>query len=183
MCTLVYSKYQTEANGQCFVGFILGNLSRHYILSFRITSPPLGQSEDSEVNLNIFGKHILNWQRAFMQYTAKLMHMFYGITIWPMRSHPNLIRWKQNRSPSIFTMVHISYGLTHLGQVTHICISKLTIIDSDNGSSPVLRQAIIWTNAGALFIGPPGTNFREILIKIFTFAFKEMYLKMSSGKW
>ena len=40
--------------------------------------------------------------------------------------------------------------LTHWGRVTHICISKLTIIDSDNGLSPEWCQAIIWTNAGIL---------------------------------
>ena len=38
--------------------------------------------------------------------------------------------------------------LTHWGRVTHICVSNLTIIDSDNGLSPGRRQAIIWTNAG-----------------------------------
>ena len=49
--------------------------------------------------------------------------------------------------------------LTHWGRVTHICVSKLTIIGSDNGLSPERRQAIIWTNAGILIIGPLGTNF------------------------
>ena len=33
--------------------------------------------------------------------------------------------------------------LTHWGQVTHICVSKLTIIGSDNGLSPGRRLAII----------------------------------------
>ena len=34
---------------------------------------------------------------------------------------------------------------THWGWVTHICVSKLTIIGSDNnGLSPGQRQAIIW---------------------------------------
>ena len=36
--------------------------------------------------------------------------------------------------------------LTHWGQVTHLCVSKLTIIGSDIGLSPDRRQAIIWTN-------------------------------------
>ena len=49
--------------------------------------------------------------------------------------------------------------------MTHICISKLTIIDSDNGLSPGRRQAIIWTNAGMWLIEPIETNFSEILIK------------------
>ena len=71
--------------------------------------------------------------------------------------------------------------LTHWGRVTHICISKLTIIGSDNGLSPDRRQAIIWTNAGLLLIGPLGTNFSEILIEILTFSFKKMCLKVSSA--
>ena len=50
--------------------------------------------------------------------------------------------------------------------VTHICVSKQTIIGSDNGLSPGRRQAIIWTNAGILLIGTSGTNFSEILIAI-----------------
>ena len=61
--------------------------------------------------------------------------------------------------------------LTHWGRVTHICISKPR------------RQAIIWTNAGILWIGPLGTNFIEILIEIQTFSFKKVHLKMSSAKW
>ena len=73
--------------------------------------------------------------------------------------------------------------LTHWGRVTHICVGKLTIIGSDNGLSPQWRQAIIWTNAGILLIGPLGTNFSEILIEIQTFSFKKMHLKMSSAKW
>ena len=73
--------------------------------------------------------------------------------------------------------------LTHWGRVTHICVSKLTIIGSDNGLSPDRRQAIIWTNAGILLIGPYGTNFSEILIEILTFSFTKMSLKVSSAKW
>ena len=49
--------------------------------------------------------------------------------------------------------------------MTHICVSKLTIIGSDNGLSPGQRQAIIWSNAGILLIGPLGTNFSEIYIE------------------
>ena len=69
--------------------------------------------------------------------------------------------------------------------MTHICVSKLTIIGSENGLSPGRCQAIIWTNTGILLIGPLGTNFIEILIEIYTFSFKKMNLKMShsSGKW
>ena len=66
--------------------------------------------------------------------------------------------------------------------MTHICVSKLTIIGLDNGLSPDRRQAIIWTNVGLLLIGPLGTNFSEILIEILTFSFKKMRLKVSSAK-
>ena len=65
----------------------------------------------------------------------------------------------------------------------YICVNNLIIIGSDNGLSPGRRQAIIWTNAGILFIGPIGTNFSEILIEILTFSFKKMRLKVSSGIW
>ena len=71
--------------------------------------------------------------------------------------------------------------LTHW--VTHICVSKLTIIDSGNDLSPGRRQAIIWTNAGILLIRTLGTNFCEILSEIHEFWFKKMHLKMSSAKW
>ena len=64
----------------------------------------------------------------------------------------------------------------------YICVSKLTIIGSDNGLSPDRHQAIIWTNAGLLLIRPLGTNFSEILIEILTFSFKKIRLKVSSAK-
>ena len=67
--------------------------------------------------------------------------------------------------------------------MTHICVSKLTIIGSNNGLSPGRRQAIIWTNAGLLSIGPMRTYFSENLIKIQQFSLKKMHVKMSSAKW
>ena len=73
--------------------------------------------------------------------------------------------------------------LTHWGRVTHICLSELTIIASDNGLSPGRRQAIIWHNAGLLLIEPLGTNFSDISIGIQTFSFNKMHLNMSSPKW
>ena len=73
-------------------------------------------------------------------------------------------------------------SLTHWGWVTHICVDKLIIIGSDNGLSPGWRQAIIWTNAEIWSMRPLRTNFSEILIKIHTFSFKKMHLRMSSAK-
>ena len=76
-----------------------------------------------------------------------------------------------------------SSSLTHWGRVTHICVGYLTTIGSDNGLSPDRRQAIIWTNARLLSIGPLRTYFNEYLIKIQQFPLKKMHLKMSSAKW
>ena len=75
------------------------------------------------------------------------------------------------------------HSLTHWGRATHICVSEIIIIGSDNGLLPGRRQAIIWTNVGILLIGPLGINFSEILIEISTFSFKKMHLEMSSAKW
>ena len=77
----------------------------------------------------------------------------------------------------------MNIGLTHWGRVTHTCIGELTNIGSDNGLSPGRRQAIIWTNAGILLIGPLGTNFSEFLIASHTFSFNKIHLKMSSAQW
>ena len=45
--------------------------------------------------------------------------------------------------------MHVNLSvLTHEGRVTHICVGKLTSIGSNNGLSPVRRQAIIQINAG-----------------------------------
>ena len=70
------------------------------------------------------------------------------------------------------------YMLTHWGRVTHICVRKLTIIDSDNGLSPGRRQAIALTNDGISIIEPLETNFSEILIGIQTIYLKKMRLKI-----
>ena len=81
-------------------------------------------------------------------------------------------------------MIYLSrYILTHWGRVTHICVSKSTIIGSDNGLLPGRRHAIIWNNVGILLIGPLDTIFNEISIAIHQFSFQKIHFKMSSGKW
>ena len=70
--------------------------------------------------------------------------------------------------------------LTHWGRVTHICVSKLTIIGSYNGLSPDRRQAIIWTNAGLLSIGPIRTYLSENFIFQTTFSNAFSWMKMST---
>ena len=81
-----------------------------------------------------------------------------------------------------YTGDHVRYmtahsALTHWGRVTHICVGNLTIIGSDNGLSPVRRQAIIWTNDGLLLVEPLGTKLSENSIEIIIFSFKKMRLK------
>ena len=89
---------------------------------------------------------------------------------------PTLYRWTRE---AISTHMAL---LTHWGRVAHICVSKQTIIGSDNGLSPGRRQAVIRTNAGILLIRPLGTNFNEILIGIQIFSMKKMHFKVSSAK-
>ena len=76
-------------------------------------------------------------------------------------------------------------ALTHWGRVTQMCVNKFTIIGSENGLSPIGRQAIIWTIARILLIRTLGINFGEILIQIHTFsnqknAFENVVWKMSA---
>ena len=47
-----------------------------------------------------------------------------------------------------------------------MALDNLTIIGSGNGLSPTRRQAITWTNDDLSLIGPLGTNFGVILIKL-----------------
>ena len=93
------------------------------------------------------------------------------------------ITWSPWNLGGIFEALLLKHLLIHWGRVMHICVGNLTIIGSDNGLAPGRRQAIIWTNAGILSIGPLGTNFSEILIEIYAFPLMKMHLKMSSGKW
>ena len=110
--------------------------------------------------------------------------VFHRTTVWEDRKHPyspseilDMPSWWPH------DLVDGDIPLTHWSRVTHICVGNLTIIGSDNGLSPGRRQAITWTNAGLLLIGPLGTNFNEILFGIQTFSFKKMHSEMSSGKW
>ena len=119
------------------------------------------------------------WTRAKLTIVKpQNLHDFLTVlknSFWSSKHHPNhycsFMVWRKNTST-----------LTHWGQVTHICIGKLTIIGSDNGLLPGRNQAIIWTNAGILLIGPSGTNFSLIFIEIRRFSFQKMNFKMSSGK-
>ena len=80
----------------------------------------------------------------------------------------SLIDWARTQNePCLYVPLGFPV-LTHWDWVTHICVTKLTII---------------WTSAGMLLIGPLGTNFNEISIEIHILWFKKIYWKMLSGKW
>ena len=134
-----------------------------------------------------FRANNLEYKGNCMKIIIYYMPGFYGTYIFSGVTHISINRpYSPNGSFDVVQNGRGSiaplWGLAHWGRVTYICVGKLTIIGSDNGLSPGPRQAIIWTNAGMLLIGPLGTNFSEILIEIYTFSFKKVYLKMSPGK-
>ena len=80
--------------------------------------------------------------------------------------------------PSLTKITGFYYPrLPKLGRATHMCVSKLTITGSNNRLSPGRYQAIIWTNARILLIGPLGTNFGEIQSKFIHFHSRKCILK------
>ena len=91
--------------------------------------------------------------------------------------------WGKNKCRALYKENTFKCLLIHWGRVTHICIGNLTITGSDNGLLPDWCQAIIWINPWMLLIGPSGTNFSEILIKILTFSFTKMCLNVPFVKW
>ena len=73
--------------------------------------------------------------------------------------------------------------LIHWGPVTHICVSKLTIIGSDIGLSPGRRQATIWTTAWMFIIVPNKVQWNLNQNSYIFFqenAFENVVLKMAS---
>ena len=93
------------------------------------------------------------WQSARFQCHSSNTWMFVNCTVYFMSYVYSFYQC------GIGTTV---WEVTHWGWVTHICVSNLTSIASDNGLSPGGRQAIIWTNAGTLLTGPSRTNFIEM---------------------
>ena len=129
-------------------------------------------------------KHLKIWKLTFCKQRLALIpawisdHIFnkvwFEIT-YPLsnfkRLHHCSLEMDKEFNPTLYNYCHYLsiVRLTHWGRMTHICVSKLNIIGSDNGLSLGRCQAIIWTNAGILLIGPIGTNFSEILSEIHTF--------------
>ena len=74
------------------------------------------------------------------------------------------------------------HALTRWDRLTHIYVSQLNIIGSNNDLSPGRHQDIISINAVILIIRTLGANFCEILSEISIFSFNKMHLKTSSEK-
>ena len=148
---------------------------------------------DAFLNSNFDSRDPVRWHLAYVIWYCncpgkqkKMWHVWSDLlTIFYARVV--LIKWVRISSLYTSQQPTVTQRTTLINSLrpsdAYICIGKLTIIGSDNGLSPDRRQAIIWTNAGLLLIGPLGTNFSEILIKILTFSFKKMRLKVSSAKW
>ena len=116
----------------------------------------------------LFYKFLLSWpnSKPLLSNFTQMWYVHYNHRVWSQ--FPKSIRW---------------HGLVYSLRPTDAYMCKLAIIDSDNGLFPGRCQAIIWTNAGMLLIGSWGPNFSQLLIKMYTFPFKKMHLKMSSVKW
>ena len=78
--------------------------------------------------------------------------------VFPNRNYPLLVKLQPYLGLRNSMTFWFEGDLTQWGRVTHMCVSRLTTIGSDNGLSPDRRQAIIWTNAGILLVGPLGTK-------------------------
>ena len=125
----------------------------------------------------IFTSFVLLSKCVFVSNPRKKYTFIGGMPLLSLRCNRNFT------SASSYRLCWLcGFLLTHWGRVTHICVSKLTIIGSDNGLSPERRQANIWTNAVILLIGTLGTNFSEILSESHIFSFKKMHLITSSAK-
>ena len=108
-------------------------------------------------------KNILFKKQAFASSVCEIEDILFW---WQATTQPNAepIFKPMLPGPNELTYPHFirqpdQHALTHWSLYASI---KYTIIASDNGLSPGRRQAIIWTNAWILLIGPLGTNISEI---------------------
>ena len=126
----------------------------------------------------------LTLSRTFCLNRLLLLYVFFACCASKRIHHANAM-FVNSCPPSAACMCHwaVEFWEWINNSILHFLMSVITypygIIGSDNGLSPIRRQAIIWTNAGLWSIGP----FSEISIKIQSFSFTKMYLKMSSVRW
>ena len=103
---------------------------------------------------------------------------------WAIGDKSAIVQMIACAEQAIYWNIYATLGLNELTHwATHICVSKLTSIGSDNGLSPGRCQATIWISAEILLIRTWGTNFSDIFNVIHIFSFRKMHLKMSFAKW
>ena len=137
----------------------------------------------------------MTWCRqATSHYLSQFGHCLFGHVVSQGHNEVNIIELFFRKRDNITYLLSVSveecfwknvwwYPAPSSSAAYHIYASMNWVsIGSDNGLSPVRRQAVIETNAGILLIGTLGTNFSEILIEILTFSFKKMRLRVSSAK-
>ena len=110
--------------------------------------------------------HNINW------------HWAIGKDAWSISEREGIVTFCYNQNIRKDIYIH-SPILTNWGWVTHIPISELTIIGSDNGLSPGRRQTITWTNINWNL----RKNFIDILSKIHIFSFKNCIWKCLAQWW
>ena len=180
-------------NLRCHNDILTWKSFQHYccfvreICQWLVDSPHIGpEMWNFDVAFVVSMNKFLNKQSSFWWYEMSwhlhdITVMYMNISFIAVMSHEGygvrnpswwFVQWQERTKET----------LTHWGRVTHICVSKLTIIGSDNGLSPERCQGNIWTFAGILLIGTLGANFSKILSKIHTFSVKKMHLKTSSAK-
>ena len=129
------------------------------MLTYRQSNPQKLISVKSYSNVKHIHSRKFIWNRCRVNFNHIAQNLVLRTGIW--------CEWHQ------LTVIRKSISYcdvsTHWGRVTHICVSKLTNIGSDNVLSPGRCQAIIFTNAGIVLIGPIRINFNEMLIKFMHF--------------
>ena len=91
-----------------------------------------------------------------------------------------------NRTCMVWCETVLFKEWTHWGREIMAIISQTTFSNAFSWMKIYefrRRQSIVWSNAGTLLLGPLVTNLSENLIKILTFSFMKMQLKVLSAKW
>ena len=93
----------------------------------------------------IAGSDIFNFTKSIKMVYIYCVHSYICTCIQITKFADIIPQW---HGVTHVSEVAVVIALTHWGRVTHICVSNVTIIGSDNGLSPDWCQAIIWTSDG-----------------------------------
>ena len=150
-CTLQWRHYERDGvlNHQlrdCLLNRLFRRRSKK-TLKIRV---PAQRASDAE-NISIWWRHHVYWG------VWHRWNRTHYITRTTTKGYTNTFMLPLNTRDEIWTTASIflwnspnKHTSTHWYRMTHICVSKLTIIGSDNGLSPGRGQAVIWTCAGIL---------------------------------